>query len=89
MLVLIHEVVLVKKTSKLVSKDLFKDFDEVPNVILFGHTHVPMNRHIEKVLFVNPGQGYSSFMVDCTIAELTVRNGEVDSRIITIKKNTP
>jgi len=38
---------------------------------------------------VNPGQGYSSFMVDCTIAELTVRDGKVDSRIITIKKNTP
>ena len=70
-------------------EELFKDFDKVPDVILFGHTHVPMNRYIEKVLFVNPGQGYSSFMVDCTIAELRVRDGEVDSRIITIKKNTP
>ena len=70
-------------------EELFKDFDDVPDVILFGHTHVPMNRHIKNVLFVNPGQGYSSFMVDCTIAELTVRDGAVDSQIITIKKNTP
>jgi len=30
-------------------------FGEGPDIIVFGHSHVPMNEYIEGVLFFNPG----------------------------------
>lgn len=30
-------------------------FEEKPDIIIFGHSHVPMNEYIEGVLFLNPG----------------------------------
>ena len=36
-----------------VLKDEF--FSQKPNIIIFGHSHVPMNKYIDGVLFFNPG----------------------------------
>ena len=58
-------------------------------MILFGHTHEPMNKSIEGVLFVNPGQGYKSFMEDCTMALLEVDKGKIEVKIITVVKGRP
>ncbi|SVE60369.1 uncharacterized protein METZ01_LOCUS513223, partial [marine metagenome] len=33
--------------------------DEQPNVVVFGHTHVPYNEHHDGVLFLNPGSASS------------------------------
>ncbi len=65
-------------------EDLLDDFPDVPDVILFGHTHEPMNEIINGVLFLNPGQGYPSFMVAATIAVLTVDGGAFEAEIKTI-----
>ena len=69
--------------------ELFKDFNTKPDVILFGHTHEPLNSHIEGTLFVNPGQGYKSFMVDGTMAMLTINGKEIAAEIITVEKGKP
>ena len=70
-------------------EELFKDFNTKPDVILFGHTHEPLNNHIEGTLFVNPGQGYKSFMVDGTMAVLTINKKEITVEIITVEKGRP
>lgn len=70
-------------------EELFKDFNNRPDVILFGHTHEPLNDHIEGTLFVNPGQGYKSFMVDGTMAVLTINKKKITVEIITVEKGRP
>ena len=65
-------------------QDLLGDFEETPDVILYGHTHEPLNETIDGVLFLNPGQGYPSFMVATTIAVLTIDGGEFTAEIKTI-----
>lgn len=66
------------------AEDLLGDFADIPDVILFGHTHEPMNETINGVLYLNPGQGYPSFMVAATIAVLTVEDGAFTAEIKTI-----
>ena len=65
-------------------EDLLGDFEETPQVILYGHIHEPLNTVIDGVLYVNPGQGYPSFMVAATIAVLTVDDGSFTAEIKTI-----
>lgn len=65
-------------------EDLLGDFSETLDVILYGHTHEPMNETINGVLYLNPGQGYPSFMVAATIATLTVDDGVFTAEIKTI-----
>lgn len=65
--------------------ELLSDFPETPDVILFGHLHEPINESHNGVTFVNPGQGYSSFLVPATIALLTVIHNEFHAKIETIE----
>jgi putative phosphoesterase len=67
-------------------EELFNDFEVKPDIILFGHTHVPLNEYINGTLFVNPGQGYKSFMVDGTMAFLIIDQGKIQSEIKTMVK---
>lgn len=60
---------------------LLPDFPEPVDIILYGHLHVTVNETRGGVLFVNPGQAYSSFMVAATIAVLTLDNGDVTVEI--------
>ncbi len=60
---------------------LLLDFPEPVDIILYGHLHVTVNETRGGVLFVNPGQAYSSFMVAATIAVLTLDNGDVTVEI--------
>lgn len=62
-------------------EELLRDFDERPDVVLFGHFHETVNERRDGVLYLNPGQGYSSFMVPATIAILTVGSGEISGEI--------
>ena len=58
------------------------DFSKKMDVILYGHTHEPVNETRNGTLFVNPGQGYKSFMVPGTAAILTIENGVASAEII-------
>ena len=66
-------------------EELLPDFPQPVDVILFGHLHQVVNEVRNGVLFVNPGQGYSSFMVAATIAELTIENGAISVEIRVIE----
>ena len=59
-------------------EELLPDFADRPDVVLFGHLHEPINETRDGVLYVNPGQGYSSFMVPATVAVLTIDGEEID-----------
>ena len=61
--------------------ELLGDFAEPVDAIVFGHVHEPTDCVHEGVRFVNPGQGYSSFMVPATIAVLTVEDGAMSVEI--------
>lgn len=63
-------------------QELLKDFVKKPNIILFGHTHEPLDKTIENVRYINPGQGYKSFMVPCTIAKITIDNSKISVEIM-------
>ena len=65
-------------------QDLLGDFDVTPDIILYGHIHETINETIDGVHFLNPGQGYPSFMVAATVAILTVENGTFRAEIKTI-----
>lgn len=65
-------------------EDLLGDFEETPDVVLYGHIHEVVNETIGGVLYLNPGQGYPSFMVAATIAVLTVEEGSFTAEIKTI-----
>lgn len=60
---------------------LFGDFPEGVDVILYGHLHEPIDETREGVYFLNGGQGYASFLVPCTIAWLTIEDGEFRGEI--------
>lgn len=42
-----------KKTTEKRAIEVFKE--EMPDVIIFGHSHIPMIRYFKKTLLVNPG----------------------------------
>ena len=64
---------------------LLPDFPDPVDVIVFGHFHETIVETQNGVLFVNPGQGYSSFLVAATIAVIEVENGEVTAEIVEIE----
>ena len=63
-------------------QELLKDFVAKPDVILFGHTHEPVDKTIKDVRFINPGQGYKSFMASCTIAKINVDGSKITVKIM-------
>ena len=64
---------------------LLGDFDVPVDVVLFGHLHEIHNVRKNGVLFISPGQGYRSFMMDSTIAEITVDGLSVHAEIKVIE----
>jgi putative phosphoesterase len=64
---------------------LLGDFDVPVDVVLFGHLHEVHNVRKNGVLFINPGQGYRSFMMDSTIVEITVDGLSVHAEIKVIE----
>ena len=69
-------------------QELFPDFPDPVDAILFGHLHETVNQVQDGVLFVNPGQGYASFRVPATIALLTIDHGVMSAAIEVIEQGT-
>ena len=63
---------------------LLGDFPEGVDVILYGHTHYPIDEVIDGVHYLNGGQGYPSFLVPCTAAWLTIEDGEITTEVIEV-----
>jgi putative phosphoesterase len=54
------------------------------DAILFGHTHEPCNLKLKDTLLLNPGQGYTSFMVPASLAVLTVTQSELKAELLAL-----
>ncbi len=71
-------------------QELLPDFESMGGVdtVLFGHIHETVDEIAGGVRFINPGQGYESFMVPGTFAVLRVEgcNIEVEFRTVTPRK---
>jgi putative phosphoesterase len=67
-------------------RELLQDFTQPPDAVVFGHLHETINEISDGVLFLNPGQAYSSFMVPATIATLTLEDGGMRAEISVIEK---
>ena len=65
--------------------DLLDEFPGSLDAVVFGHLHETVNQLHNGLLFLNPGQGYSSFAVPATIAVLTIHNGEMSAEIRVIE----
>ena len=62
--------------------DFTKDGERTADVICYGHLHIPLVDTVEGVLFVNGGQGYSSFLVPGTVAWITIEDGVASAEIV-------
>lgn len=61
-----------------------KEFrDDKVDVIIFGHSHHPLNQKIGGVLYFNPGSPNDTiFSPYCSFGMLDINNGEVSARIV-------
>jgi uncharacterized protein len=67
-----------------VVKNEFRD-DNV-NVIVFGHSHQPLNEKINNVIFFNPGSPNDTiFAPYCSYGVLEIMGGHVSGEIIKVK----
>lgn len=64
-----------------VLSDAFKVDD--CDVIIFGHSHRPMNEQIGKILFFNPGSATDYLSGDCTYGIIEINN-KIEAKIIKI-----
>ena len=75
---LVHHIVDLPVPSQVVRVAMA---DEQPNVVVFGHTHMPYNEHHDGVLFLNPGSASnprgdsapSVAIVECNESSLIVK----------------
>ena len=75
---LVHHIVDLPVPSQLVRVAIA---DEQPNVVVFGHTHMPYSEHHDGVLFLNPGSASnprgssapSVAIVECNESSLIVK----------------
>jgi len=60
---------------------------DLPDVVVFGHTHVAAIEHYKDVLLVNPGSPtFPKYEVKLgTVGLLTISSGEVEARIVQLE----
>ena len=58
---------------------------EDPDIIIFGHSHSPMNQRIGKTLFFNPGSAADKTFSSDTSCGIIEVNDEIKASIIKIK----
>jgi putative phosphoesterase len=68
-------------------KRVYQEFEEKPDVIIFGHSHIPYNKKEENTLLFNPGS-LSGNMTGpfATYGVLTIEDNDVWGEIFEIEK---
>lgn len=67
------------KIIDLLKKEFFK---EKPNIIVFGHSHIPMNKYIDGVLFFNPGSATDTIFAPYrSYGIIEIQGGKIESNI--------
>lgn len=55
------------------------------DVVVYGHTHEPAAEQRDGVLYLNPGSaGPKRFNLPVTVARLTLRDGEMEAKIVEV-----
>lgn len=62
-------------------KDAFKE--DKPDIIIFGHSHKPMNEYIDGVLFFNPGSATEYLTEPASYGTIEINKG-INAKIIQI-----
>ena len=64
-----------------------REFGQVCDVLIFGHSHLPYNRKIDHTLMLNPGSlsGNATPHFDATYAVLTIEGDDVWAEIVAMK----
>lgn len=58
-----------------------------PDIIIYGHSHVPFWGEVEGVMMFNPGSAsHNMFSDDCTVGILEIRSDHVEAEIIKVSK---
>jgi uncharacterized protein len=56
-----------------------------PDIIIYGHSHVPFWGEVGGVMMFNPGSAsHNMFSDDCTVGILEIQNDCVDTEIIKV-----
>ena len=64
--------------------DILKDefLAQKPDIIVFGHSHKPMNEYIDNILFFNPGSATDTVYAPyCSYGIIEIVKGKIDSKI--------
>ena len=64
-----------------VLQDTFKN--DKPDVIIFGHSHVAVNKLVDGILFFNPGSATDNLSGDTSYGIIEI-NGKINAKIIKI-----
>lgn len=57
-------------------------FSQKPDIIIFGHSHVPMNKYIDGVLFFNPGSATDTVFAPCrSYGIIEIEKGEIKAEM--------
>ena len=74
------------KVLEIVKKEFRK---EKPDVVIFGHSHLPVNETINGVLYFNPGSPTDIVRAPyCSYGILDIENGKISGKIIKVgRKN--
>ena len=83
---LIHNIGLIKD---FILKLKQKDLDNLPDLVIYGHTHIPEFQKIDNIYFANPGSaGKPKFGMDPTVMILDIEGKEIlKHKIISLMKN--
>lgn len=70
-----------------IEKRVLRKFsDQLPDIIIFGHSHIPLNKKIGNTLMFNPGSPTDRiFARRNTFGLLTINNGEFTIEHITLR----
>ncbi len=69
-----------------INRGIYAALEKEANVLLYGHTHIPMWDNIEGLTVVNPGTARARAVDNPTYAILNIENGKVSGRIYPVLK---
>lgn len=63
---------------------MYRGKEEEADIILFGHTHIPMKEYEENMLIMNPGSVGNPRLTSATIGMIEIKDGIINSYIVEI-----
>jgi putative phosphoesterase len=75
-----------KGPSLKVFQQIRKEFKKNPDIVIFGHSHVPINETINGVLFFNPGSPTDRIFAPYrSLGIIEINSGKIQAKIIKLE----